>query len=208
MVPWKRWEDPYKDDLFIVGSFIFSSDRPFEFYGLKVPADLEHVFHTCNINSPTFCSSSCTLIYILYMLNYAYIFFSLRTVFLFPSHISYSCTHTHTHTDTHVAKYTICSHTHTAGFTGRFASSHLINLSLWGGYGAALGLAHLTCSDTPSFSISLTPHNADLLLSGKRVIGLGRLGLKFWPPSNNHHLPGVWSLEEILWNIVWWLSAL
>lgn len=150
------------------------------------------------------------LLFILYphMLNYAYIFFSLRTVFLFPSHISYSCTHTHTHTDTHVAKYTICSHTHTAGFTGRFASSHLINLSLWGGYGAALGLAHLTCSDTPSFSISLTPHNADLLLSGKRVIGLGRLGLKFWPPSNNHHLPGVWSLEEILWNIVWWLSAL
>lgn len=148
----KKVRDPYKDDLFIVRSFIFSSDRLFEFYGLKVPADLEHVFHTCNINSPSLCSSSCVLIYIytIYVKICIHIFLSAHCIsFSLPYFLLM-----HTHTQIHVAKYTICSHTHTAGFTGPFASSHLINLSLWGGYGAALGLAHLTCSDTPSFSIS------------------------------------------------------
>lgn len=207
MVPWKRWEDPYKDDLFIVGSFIFFLRQAVWILwaqsSCRSGTCFPHLQHKL----------SHLLLFILYPHIYTVYVKLCIYIFLSAHCISFSLPyfllmHAHTHTDTHVAKYTICSHTHTAGFTGRFASSHLINLSLWGGYGAALGLAHLTCSDTPSFSISLTPHNADLLLSGKRVIGLGRLGLKFWPPSNNHHLPGVWSLEEILWNIVWWLSAL
>ena len=111
----------------------------------------------------------------------------------------HKCRHTHTR------KNTLCSDTLRAAFTGGLSSSRPINLSLWGGSGAALGLSHVACTDT-SFSLSfgsffflLTPHKslADVVLSGKRVIGLGRLGLKFWPPSNNRNCTA--SLEFGLW---------